>query len=354
LKIAGVLVVSVGFLYMIAVTTFNAVKEHSWTNLPRILAFARSILNKTNDASNGSASVTMPEGGWMVSWENMGNTIRVVARVAPFLPYRSHVHLILVRRIQDNTVDEMEDTHIRKSPPFSMNEERLILEIPMSEDLLAQAFPDKNLRVSLVLLPNPLTPDEITKLSDVERLGGKILATNGIGLHVSRRVEPGLVPPSPGDPSFPFVSPGILVNNDTWAFFVRDGGTDPIYNVEILIIDKETQSAAAIDKSIVPDRIYKRVSYPEIDPIASTIGPEMIKMTPLTMEHGHYSITMATRDGVFRESMAIRYTDRKVSYALFITKDKPKRTFLKCRDAGYPKSEEWTEKTLPSCFPKFY
>jgi hypothetical protein len=103
-----------------------------------------------------------------------------------------------------------------------------------------------------------------------------------------------------GDLSFPFVSPGLLINNDSWAFFARDYGATPAYNVDILIMDKEMQRAASTDNSVTVDRMYKRVRYSEIGPIGSTIGPEMIKMTPLILEHGHYSITIGSRAASFR------------------------------------------------------
>lgn len=140
--------------------------------------------------TSGSATVTAPEGGWMESWESIGTNLRVVARTSTLLPYRLHLHLILVIRVEDDLVDEMGDMKIEKSAPYSISEDRLAMEMPMSQAFMARAYPGKTGRISLVLLPNPVVPDQINSLGDVERLGGKILVTNGIALHVSKVISP--------------------------------------------------------------------------------------------------------------------------------------------------------------------
>lgn len=146
----------------------------------------------TDTRPHGSATITMPRDGWMEWWGSLpGGVIRVIARVEPFIPYRLHLHLMLICSIQDNTVDEMEDARIEKSSMFSVTEEtRLVMEMPVSQEFLKRAYPDKTVHVSLVLLPNPLTSDQISKRSDVGRLGGTLLVTNGFVMHIKRRVTP--------------------------------------------------------------------------------------------------------------------------------------------------------------------
>jgi hypothetical protein len=42
-KAGGMLLVFTGFVYMVAVTTINAVKDDSWSNLPKLVAFAKGL-----------------------------------------------------------------------------------------------------------------------------------------------------------------------------------------------------------------------------------------------------------------------------------------------------------------------
>lgn len=72
--------------------------------------------------------------------------------------------------------------------------------------------------------------------------------------------------------------------------------------------------------TITIPRFIKDVHFDEIDPIRLTIGPDMIRMTPLTLAHNHYSITLASRGGFFRERLSIRQINTKVIYAIGITK----------------------------------
>jgi hypothetical protein len=158
--------------------------------------------------TSGSAMLFEPDGGWMESWESIGTNLRVVARTSPLLPYRLHLHLMLVIRANNDLVDEMEDARIEKSALYSVNENRVEMEMSMSQALLARVYPDKIVRISLVLLPNPLVPDQINTLGDVERLGGKILVTNGIALHVAT------VPP-PSAPTSSRIAPESTLAQST-------------------------------------------------------------------------------------------------------------------------------------------
>lgn len=47
IKTAGILALIVAFGYMVAVATLNSMRENSWSNLPRIIAYAQAIISPT-------------------------------------------------------------------------------------------------------------------------------------------------------------------------------------------------------------------------------------------------------------------------------------------------------------------
>ena len=115
-------------------------------------------------------------------------TLQEIVNVTPLLPYSAHLHLLLICRIDDKTIDSMEDTSIEKSAMFSVSDEHPVLEMAMSQNFMSQAFPYKNVAMYLVLVPNPHTSEQISKLSDVKRIGGEIMNTSVFTLHVEKKV----------------------------------------------------------------------------------------------------------------------------------------------------------------------
>ena len=97
---------------------------------------------------------------------------------------------------QDNTVDERENTRIMKSSLFTVSESltpSLVMEMPINQEIVDRALGDKvgaitvPMRVALLLLPSSVTPEQISKISDAERLGGSVMTVNGFPLPLMRK-----------------------------------------------------------------------------------------------------------------------------------------------------------------------
>jgi hypothetical protein len=135
--------------------------------------------------------IQMSPEGWMADWGGKPPDIAyVVANVGPFLPYKEHFHLLMICRVLDNRVDEMEDGLIEKSTLFSPVQAQLAMEMTMSQSFMMRAatHQPEMVHVALVALPDQVQPEQISKLADVARLGGSILIINGFALQLRKTV----------------------------------------------------------------------------------------------------------------------------------------------------------------------
>src|SRR5262249_31841602 len=117
--------------------------------------------------------IEMPPEGWMAEWgAKPPNIVYVVANVGPFVPYKEHFHLMLICRVLDNRVDEMEDSLIERSAFFSASRAQLTMEMTMSQSLMMRAaeHQPEMMHVALVAFPSEVQPGQVSKLADVARL----------------------------------------------------------------------------------------------------------------------------------------------------------------------------------------
>ncbi len=113
----------------------------------------------------------------MSSWGSKPpDKIYAVIKIVPAPPTNAPFHLMLISRVADNTIDEREDTQIERSSLRSLAEQAI--EIPMSQLFMARAARHKVVQVILILLPAAVEAKQISRLSDVERVGGQIIINN--------------------------------------------------------------------------------------------------------------------------------------------------------------------------------
>jgi hypothetical protein len=144
----------------------------------------------------------MPTGGWMTLWGSKPPDIAyAVADATPFVPYKDQLRLVLVCRIVDNSIDELQDENIQKSPTFTPTQPEVSIEMHMGQALMMKAAhypPPQMVHVVLVLIKSDTDLAKIRKLADVQPLGGTILVVNGFGLDIkTRRVKVAAPTPAP-------------------------------------------------------------------------------------------------------------------------------------------------------------
>jgi hypothetical protein len=127
---------------------------------------------KTEVDRDTGGKVIMTEWGGMPGGKVFAN-VTVESPPAPSL----HLHMILIARVQDSAIDEMEDTRIEKSSLRDVIGQTI--EITVSRQFQARVYRLKFAKAILVLLPGTVQPAQISKLSDVLRVGGTIMINNG-------------------------------------------------------------------------------------------------------------------------------------------------------------------------------
>lgn len=98
--------------------------------------------------------------------------------------------MMLILNVPYANIDRMADTAIEKSPMFTITGDRTIIAVPLPPRHNLQVTPPPNsnkvgdvfdvlVNYYLVVVPNNTPAEQIKTLSDVERVGGKILTTEG-------------------------------------------------------------------------------------------------------------------------------------------------------------------------------
>jgi hypothetical protein len=94
--------------------------------------------------------------------------------------YRNDHKLMLLVRAVFADVDRMSDTKIEKSALYSIPiGDPLTLALVSTGKMKVAALQATQVEYDIILLPSSVSHDRVTMLSDVEPLGGKILATAG-------------------------------------------------------------------------------------------------------------------------------------------------------------------------------
>jgi hypothetical protein len=103
------------------------------------------------------------------------NTFYLTANTKPLLNYKAKYKLVLILRGMFSTIDRMTDTAISKSAPYTITGDKVIL---AKSNPLLNGHPGENyIEYDLVMIPLDFSEAQITSLADVERIGGKILAS---------------------------------------------------------------------------------------------------------------------------------------------------------------------------------
>ena len=135
-------------------------------------------------------------GAWgeTLAGNEAGLTIRSVVKTETLFQMRNHIRVMLVYRLDDSTIDEMNDREIAKSALFTVtSNDQLIIDTPIPSHVFERGTPNKEglfsveLKVYLAALPPWIGTDKINSLSDVKVYGGDILSVNGFAVSGTKR-----------------------------------------------------------------------------------------------------------------------------------------------------------------------
>lgn len=126
--------------------------------------------------------------GWGTQGAQNGGVLYMKVNSAPLLQYKDQFNMILILVSIYSNIDTMTDVAIEKSALFSITGGRTNIAIPFE-------FGTTHLRISrppnirpgdqyrvpvefnLVIIPKDFSTEQLRSLSDVQKLGGKIIAT---------------------------------------------------------------------------------------------------------------------------------------------------------------------------------
>jgi hypothetical protein len=99
----------------------------------------------------------------------------------PLMEYRENSKLLMIVRISYSDIDGMTDTAIEKSGAYTIVPHKLIMSAILQPKykLRVSKTQSNAIQYYCVLIPSRLSPELIASLSDIERLGGKIVDQRG-------------------------------------------------------------------------------------------------------------------------------------------------------------------------------
>jgi hypothetical protein len=156
-------------------------------------------------------------------------------------------------------------------------------------------------------------------------------------------------------PSFVYVVPGVWSPAPTpsWIMLVKHGGPYPVFNIELLFVDKDRQASLRKKGSLTPndaESMDKTLHFSEIDRVEG-VWAKMFFWSPLNPGNEHYEVVVASREGAFYENLGVKRTETgKWQYEMKVVNRSSRAVLIDCQDpefSGPPLTR------LPACFPRY-
>jgi hypothetical protein len=167
------------------------------------IALPIAIAAYTLDVGDRLGLISLSETGDLILlWGERGDAWAMTVNSRRLWDYRDKFKMMMVLEVPHANIDRMTDTSIDKSTTFTITGDLVNLAVPIPATLHhLRVLPPSNSKVgdtfsemvdfNLVLIPNNLLPEQITSLADVERLGGKIVATHSKSVIFAVSQQPG-------------------------------------------------------------------------------------------------------------------------------------------------------------------
>jgi hypothetical protein len=155
-----------------------------WTALP--LAIAAYTLDISDRL--GWINLSRP-GHIVIAYGKHDSALFMIVNSQQLLDYKDDYKMMLFLHVPYADIDNMTDTAIEKSAMFTITGAATNIAIPIKAPVHLRVIPPPNTKIgnlfsipvtfSLVVLPNNTATEQIRSLSDVERVQGKIIETDG-------------------------------------------------------------------------------------------------------------------------------------------------------------------------------
>jgi hypothetical protein len=148
-------------------------------NLPIFIMVALAILAWGAVAFDYYDRSNQQTGNYVEGWNASPPVYVMQVNTKYLIKYKSSHRLMTLERVNYADRDVMTDTIIEKSGLYSITGGSITLAHPTAKILKFAPLAANQIQMFLLLIPNTVLAENIKSLSDVERLGGKIL--NGVG-----------------------------------------------------------------------------------------------------------------------------------------------------------------------------
>ena len=153
-----------------------------------IAAYTLDVADRLDWISLSNKGPVVQQFGVKGAPETNNNALYVIVNSAPLLKYQDKFNMMLIAASMYSNIDMMTDVHIDKSSPFSITGGITNVAIPIdfgTTHLLISQPPNMRpgdkyrvpVALNLVIIPKDLSAEQLRSLSDVQRLGGKIIQT---------------------------------------------------------------------------------------------------------------------------------------------------------------------------------
>jgi hypothetical protein len=156
-------------------------------SLMLIIAVPIAIAAYTIDVSDRLGWIKLSETGEVIQgWGRRDSDLFITVNSRLLLGYQNHFNMMLIVELPYSDIDRMTDTYIEKTALFSITGNVTTMSVVPSMAHIRVAPPpnakvgdvfDRLVNFNLVILPNTLSADQVKTLSDVQKLGGEIIAT---------------------------------------------------------------------------------------------------------------------------------------------------------------------------------
>ena len=144
-------------------------------------------LRATSDYVEGSVRVV----DWGVVPPNLAH---VTVDAKEFAALANEKRLMVIARPKDDTIDAKEDTMIDKSSLFEITTSPKKLQLRMSNEVMTRISPGKFLQLWVLIVPHTIKLDEVRKINDAIKMGGKVAANPSLIVYPGLKTEPGQQP----------------------------------------------------------------------------------------------------------------------------------------------------------------
>jgi len=163
-----------------------------------IAAYSLDIADRLDWINLSNKDTVLQE--WGTKGAPDGNALYVRVNSAPLLKYKYQFNMMLIIVSMYSNIDMMTDVHIEKSSLFSITGGITNIAIPFdfgTTHLRISQPPNMRpgdkyrvpVALSLVIIPKDLSSEQLRSLSDVQRLGGKIIQTPSTDLIGNYQVD---------------------------------------------------------------------------------------------------------------------------------------------------------------------